>query len=191
MKQTLRVSTLYLASYLVIWVGVLALLVSPASAQVNGSGPSPANAFDSVFDLSSSSIFSNGFQSAGGVIGQTIQLNIDSGGDLGDLFRAESGSEINVTGGDVGDTLSANAGSEINISGGTVGNSFRGNSGSVVSISGGALGFGFNAFAGSQVELIGGEFKLNGADFLSNTITLAPGDTFTGTLTDGSPFIFR
>ena len=38
--------------------------------------------------------------------------------------------------------------------------------------------------------MIGGEFRLNGADFADGTISLADGDYFTGTLADGSSFIF-
>ena len=52
------------------------------------------------------------------------------------------------------------------------------------------MGINFNAEAGSDVEIIGGAFKLNGADFADPMITLQANDFFTGTLQDGSPFIF-
>ena len=40
------------------------------------------------------------------------------------------------------------------------------------------------------MELIGGEFRLNGANFDGGNISLTDGDVFTGTLADGSAFIF-
>ena len=78
----------------------------------------------------------------------------------------------------------------MNISGGTLGGGFGALPGSEVTISGGTLGVGFNASPSSDVELVGGEFRLNGADFADGTISLAQGDNFTGTLADGSSFIF-
>ena len=62
--------------------------------------------------------------------------------------------------------------------------------GSEAVISGGSVGDSFQAFDGSDVELIGGEFKLNGESFAGPIITLEANDVFTGTLADGSPFIF-
>ena len=76
----------------------------------------------------------------------------------------------------------------VNFSGGNAGG-FNAFSGSEVNISGGSLG-GFNAFSGSDVELIGGEFAVNGAAFMGPLITLGDGDVFTGTLQDGSAFVF-
>ena len=92
-----------------------------------------------------------------------------SGGSLLSL-NADTGSAVNVTGGDLGAFVEAEAGSAVNISGGSVGN--------------------FVANPGSAVELIGGEFRLNGTAFSAPTITLSPDDVFTGTLSDGSTFIF-
>jgi len=60
-----------------------------------------------------------------------------------------------------------------------------------VNISGGTFGGSFSASAGSDLELIGGEFRLNGANFSGDTISLSDEDVFTGTLADGSSFIFR
>lgn len=57
-------------------------------------------------------------------------------------------------------------------------------------ISGGSYGRRFEARPGSDVELIGGEFELNGVTYTDSTITLTEGDVFTGTLADGSPFVF-
>ena len=137
------------------------------------------------------------------------EVNV-SGGSLSFFFDAESGSEINISGGDVGSGLDANSGSEVNISGGSIGNGFNANSGSEVNISGGCFDRLFEAFSGSQVnisggsfeppfransgsdvELIGGEFRLNGAAFSGSTITLNADDVFTGTLADGSAFVFN
>ena len=60
----------------------------------------------------------------------------------------------------------------------------------MITISGGSFGSGFGGASNSDVELIGGEFKLNGAPFSGTTITLNDLDVFTGTLADGSAFIF-
>lgn len=57
-------------------------------------------------------------------------------------------------------------------------------------IRGGTIGREFLVRSGSNVELIGGEFRLHGADFTESTISLTFGDVFTGTLTDGSVFLF-
>jgi len=60
----------------------------------------------------------------------------------------------------------------------------------VVNISGGTLGENFENSSGSNVELIGGEFRINGEVYSGGTINSIDGDVFTGTLADGSPFIF-
>lgn len=104
-------------------------------------------------------------------IAGSTQLNLGPGGELPSGFEARIGSELNM-------------------SGGIVGKSFDAEAGSVVIISGGTLGTDFDAIAGSDVELIGGEFRLNGELYLPNTITLTDEDVLTGTLSDGSSFIF-
>ena len=133
-------------------------------------------------------------------------LNVFDGGDVSGLL-ANAGSIVNISGGSVGrisaladstvtisggsvGRISALTDSTVTISGGGVGANFTAFSDSSVEISGGSFGIDFNAEAGSDVELIGGAFKLNGADFAGSTITLQAGDVFTGTLQDGSPFIF-
>ena len=60
-----------------------------------------------------------------------------------------------------------------------------------MNISGGSFGRSFQASPGSDVELIGGEFEFNGAAFSGPSITLNADDVFTGTLADGSAFIFE
>ena len=52
------------------------------------------------------------------------------------------------------------------------------------------MGGAFRATPGSIVKLFGGEFRLNGDAFTGQTITLAEDDVVTGTLADGSSFIF-
>jgi len=132
---------------------------------------------------------------SGGSVGSNFAAQSDSvvnisGGTVGSSFGAFSGSEINISGGSVGSNFDANSGSRVNISGGILGSSFEAQSGSEVNISGGAFGSGFRSDSGGDVELIGGEFRLNGADFLAGTISLTSDDVFTGTLADGSSFIF-
>ena len=207
MNQALRLSFLSLVSCF----GVSALLMSSALAQVNGPGASPSSLFDTVLNLPGDEAVITGAkgESVGGTPGLTTQLNVASGGTVGQIFNAGSGSEVNIAGGAVGGffravagseinfsggilgrNFSANSGSQVNITGGTVGNRFDARFGGEVNISGGAVGIAFDAQPGSDVELIGGEFRLNGADYSANTITLAGDDVFTGTLADGSSFIF-
>ncbi|CAE7240131.1 unnamed protein product [Symbiodinium sp. CCMP2456] len=118
-----------------------------------------------------------------------------AGGSIGNNFIAHPGSVVNVTGGRVG-SMVASADTVTHISGGRVGTgnnlnfSLLAESGSEVQITGGGLGPGFAARAGSTVELVGGEFQLNGAAFIGSQITLGAGDIFTGTLGDGSSFVF-
>ena len=132
---------------------------------------------------------------SGGAVGTLFdalpdsEVNI-SGGTVGGFFDANEGSEVSVSGGTVGLGFLANNGSLVNISGGTFSSRFEAEAGSVVSISGGSFGPEFDVNAGSDVELIGGEFRLNGVDFSGSTITLADNDIFTGTMSDGSTFIF-
>ena len=112
-------------------------------AQVNGLGPSPASEFDVVLNLPGDEALLIGEfgEFIGGEPGQTIQLNLNEGGFIGEFFTANSGSEINISGGAVGSFFLARSGSEVNISGGTVGSFFDVSSGSVVNISGGTRQF--------------------------------------------------
>ena len=59
----------------------------------------------------------------------------------------------------------------------------------MVRINGGTVGRGFDV-QGGDVELSGGEFQLNGEAFTESTVSLGAGDVFTGTLEDGSVFVF-
>ena len=188
-----------------------AFAVSPftTQAQVFDSGPSDSALFDTVFNLPPDPNIGNS-QSRGGVTGQTIQLNIFEDGEIGSSFNALSSIEVNISGGTIGSRFDAQSGSEVNISGGNIGSSFDAKSGSVVKISGGNIDFSFTAesesavevsggtfgtifraLIGSNVELIGGEFVLNGTASTGSNITLNPNDLLSGTLADGSPFIFN
>ena len=81
---------------------------------------------------------------------------------------------------------------QVNISGGQIGSDFDALDGSTVNISGGQFGRDFAARDGSSVNLSGGEFLLNGSAFndTSSPLTLSQGDVLTGTLEDGSTFLF-
>ena len=260
MKRNIAQTRILPCCSLATCLGVWICWISPALAQVNGSGPSPSSSFDIALNLPGDEaiITGNANESIGGIPEQTTQLNISDTGVVGSFFAAESGSEVNISGGAVGDSFQANSGSEVNINGGSVannfsalsgsevninggsvgsrvnisggfvGSSFNALSGSVVNINGGSVAIFFQAFSGSEVninggsigrlfqamsgsevnisggsvgrrfrarsdsdvELIGGEFRLNGANFDGGSISLSDGDLFTGTLSDGSAFIF-
>jgi len=133
---------------------------------------------------------------SGGVLGGGPSANAGSeinvnGGTVLTGLTANSGGVVNVSAGSAGPNFDARFGSVVNISGGSLGARFTAENGSDVNISGGTVGPSFQADAGSDVELIGGEFQLNGTAFSDPTISLAPDDIFTGTLTDGSTFIFE
>ena len=118
-------------------------------------------------------------------------INLPTDGEIDDEESVGDGTQLNVfEGGTVGNDFTAFSGSEVNITGGSVGRSFTASSGSVVNISGGSVGADFDVFGDGNVTLSGGEFRLNGADFGGTTIALDDGDVFTGTLADGSAFIF-
>ena len=134
---------------------------------------------------------------SGGTVGDSFDANDGStinisGGTVGVDFDAQSGSIVNITGGTVGNNFDAENGSTVNISGGRVGNGFDANNGSTVNITGGTVGRDFDTFNGSTVNISGGDFSLNGnvIDDLSSPLTLGIGDVFTGTLEDGSAFVF-
>ena len=132
----------------------------------------------------------------GGMLGNSAQANSGSvvnisGGMVGYQFDANSGSVVNISGGAVGDIFDANSGSVVNVSGGAVGSGFDAFSGSEVNVSGGTFGRSFDAFLGSTVTFIGGEFLLNGEPPANPaSVTLSGADVLTGTLEDGSVFVF-
>ena len=127
-----------------------------ASAQVFDSGPSDPAPFTNVINLPGDMVSFPDSSDVGGVIGETTQVNVDSGGTVGFNSNARSGSEFNISGGSVGNVFDAFGGSEFNISGGSVGNFFNAFGGSEINISGGSVGFSFDAFDDSEVNISGG-----------------------------------
>jgi hypothetical protein len=170
----------------------ITLFASPVTAQVFDSGPSDSALFDNVINVPTDPNIDSSFDMPASIgdDGLTTQLNVSTGGSVGNYANVLSGGEVNINGGTVGDVFDARTGSEVNLDGGAIGFGFTAYSGSRVTISGGTVGRGFREF-GSNVELIGGEFQLNGAPFSGDSISVNNfGDTFTGTLADGSAFIF-
>lgn len=135
---------------------------------------------------------------SGGDVGRSFDVlsgsvvNI-SGGNIGRDFEVRSG-EVNISGGTLGDDFDVWADGVVNISGGRFEDDFVVASGGTVTISGGSFpeSVRFRNRTGSNVELVGGEFQLNGVDFVDSKITFDSfNQIFTGTLEDGSRFIFR
>jgi len=163
MNQGLRASSFSFAG-LVTCVGISVLLISPALAQVNGPGESPANLFDTVLNLPGDEAVITGInlESIGGVPGQTIQLNLTDGGAIGNFFDARLGGEVNISGGMIGFNIDADPGSELNISGGSFDGLIVLDEG-VANISGGNLGGPIIAESGSTVDISGGEIGFVGS----------------------------
>lgn len=141
----------------------LTLFCSPVAAQVFDLGPSDPALFDNVINVPTDPNISDG--KSVGSDDSVTQVNISAGGSVGNLFNANSLSEVNVSDGSVGILFDANSGSEVNISGGSVGDGFKANSLSTVNISGGTIGSNFDAFSGSTVNISGGTF---GSSFDAN-----------------------
>jgi len=123
-------------------------------------------------------------------------VNIEAGGHVGSNFEAV-GTIVNISGGTIGDGFDAFEGSVVTITGGLMGDNFATNSGSMVMLAGGTMGDSFRANRGSQIEIFGGEFRLDGVlvsglESEGSQISMdVPSDSlFTGTLIDGTPFIF-
>ena len=78
-----------LSKSLVTWIGISALLIapSPAPAQVFEPGPSTSSEFDTVINLPGDEAIITGAvrESIGGIPGQTVQLNVEAGGFVGNL----------------------------------------------------------------------------------------------------------
>ena len=162
-------------------------------AQVNGLGPSPASEFDVVLNLPGDEALLIGEfgEFIGGEPGQTIQLNLNEGGFIGEFFTANSGSEVNISGGAVGSFFLARSGSEVNISGGTVlsiyssgtvnvsggtiSSSFEAFDGSVLNISGGTVGSGLTALSNSEVNISGGTVGSNIEAFAESELNISGG----------------
>lgn len=131
----------------------------------------------------------------GGVVGAGFDALKGSkvtikGGSVGAVFEARSGSEVTISGGVIGDFFRAMEGSSVTITGGQFGYGFQARSGSTVKIAGGALGDFVGVASGSDVEFAGGEFRFDGVDYSDDPSAASGARIFTGTLADGTPFVF-
>jgi len=173
-QQMITRSPLYLIGLL-----GLTLFATPVAAQVFGSGPSTSALFDNVINVpADGNLASN--SNIGGA-GLTTQINLSSGGSVGNFSNAFSGSEVNINGGSVGIVLQAFSGSEVNVSGGSLGESFTLLPDSEANISGGNFDSIF-ASEGSEVNINGGNLA---GFFDSNGVVNISGGTF------GRPFAVR
>ncbi len=100
------------------------------------------------------------------------------------------GTDLNLTQGSIGDRFHMFAGSTLNMSGGTIGNDFRSLAGTQINLSGGTVGQQFRVYAGSTIDITGGEFELDGVPVTGTTNFPSGSKLLTGTLADGSVFIF-
>jgi hypothetical protein len=143
--------------------------------------------------------------------GQTLHLA--EGGALGEYFAVASATldiaggtveqglevargRVAISGGQVGDHFDVFDHSKVQITGGLVGDGMRVFADTTVDISGGRFGRGFMGLGG-EVTLRGGDFRINGEPVAG---LVSPGDRvpfswhagteLTGTLADGSVFIF-
>lgn len=196
---------------MVLAIACLGFETSSAIGQVFDPGPSDSALFDTVINLPPAPNIGFG-QSIGGD-GQTTQVNLDDGGFINSSFDVLTGGELNMIGGRINTSIDIRSGGELNISGGLIGftgqafdgshvtmtgglidQSFEVRSGALMELRGGAVSRRFRARAGSDLTLFGTDFKLNGEDFIpapaGTDITLGADDVFTGSLEDGSSFIF-
>ena len=120
-------------------------------------------------------------------LGGTLNIN---GGKVGALAKVYEGT-VNISGGKIDSWFFAYDGSTVNISGGMIGESFSAASGSTVNISGGHIGPGFHVAKGATINFQGGDYRLNGNSYGEDTVALEAGDVFSGTLSDGSSFIYK
>ena len=125
--------------------------------------------------------------------GQGGVVNI-TGGTIAQYSYANDGSVVNISGGSVGEDFWIYA-ATVNVSGGSIGDGMRANNGSAVNISGGVMGDDFD-FSG-RVTLSGTDFRLDGASIaglqqygLPLTVEVPAGSVLSGTLADGTPFVF-
>jgi len=178
---------------------------------VNISGGSVGHGFSSFFSEVNISGGSIG-RSGEALEGSTVNI---SGGSTGVEFNAYDRSTVNVSGGYLGGSFNAFPGSTTNISGGRVGQNFRAIDTAVVNVTGGVVEDGFtssgdrtlvvlsggsvgdNFRTGGTFRVYGGEYRLNGQPIpglstLGDTmnLTLPELSVFSGTLADGTPFVF-
>jgi hypothetical protein len=180
-----------LVFYLVV-LKVSAQTLPSGTINVPGTYPSIGNnqsiGSNTTLNVTSSSVGYNFSAGSSSGSNPNILVNI-SGGTIGNTFVVYRNVNANISGGNFGILFGAGNSSNVNISGGSFDAYFSASSGSRVNITGGSFGREFRARTGSEVSLFGGEFLLNGAPAGSN-VTLANSDILTGTLQDGSTFIF-
>ena len=191
-------SLVSLSSEINISGGVVEGELDAYSTEINISGGTASGIraiSDSVVNVSGGTVNASAFQNStvnisGGTVnysvGNSSVVNITGGTvEGGSGFGLGPRPIINISG-DAVITSVGDGGSTFNISGGTFTSRFTPDSRSDVRISGGN----FPGLSGRDIELIGGNFKLNGNDFSESTINFSNEDVFTGTLQDGSSFIF-
>ena len=117
-----------------------------------------------------------------------------SGGEISEVIEA-SASTVTISGGIVGSSLRAN-GSNVELIGGTIG-SLRATDGSSVKVSGGFTDGSFSLQGRSTLAVAGRHFKLDGQTISGleepgsrATLNVYGGSTLSGTLADGTPFVF-
>lgn len=138
---------------------------------------------------------------SGGIVGKDVDvhggtLNL-SGGKIGSNLDAFDGSTVNVTGGSIGDYFTVHSWGATNISGGEIGQGFYVFGNNHANISGGVI-HGITSEADNVLDLYGGDFRINGVpisglpnvgDMLQTILPV--GSVFTGTFSDGTPFVFN
>ncbi|MEM9345368.1 MAG: PEP-CTERM sorting domain-containing protein [Planctomycetota bacterium] len=151
------------AKYALLAGFILPALAGQSAAQVFDSGPSDPGLFDTVTNIPPSPDIGDSVD-IGGVVGQTIQVNVGDGGSVGNNLQTLFGGEVNISGGVVGIGLTADGG-EVNILGGTAGDSVTSIGGGQINFSGGSIGDGSAVFSGSEFNMSGGTIGTNGAVF--------------------------
>ncbi|WP_152098413.1 hypothetical protein [Lacipirellula parvula] len=141
-------------------------------------------------------------EKAPSLLSSNMQLNLFEGGSLPNYFQlgspwvGSSNVELNVYGGYVGTGLTAGRGTTFNMSGGKMGTTFEANSGSVVRLSGGLFDASPWFKYDSTFILVGNNFRIDGElapGFGTSDLTpisLSMTSTLSGTLTDGTNFMF-
>lgn len=154
---------------------LLTASAAPAVGQVFNPGPDDPTLFTRVLNLPTDPDIDS-FEAIGGSDTETIQLNVEDGGRIGDVVDARFGAEVNIYGGIVGDFFDAFNGSEVNLSGGVVGDYFDAKSGSVLSIRGGTVGSHLNAGTGTEVNISAGTVGSWFDAFSGSTVNISGGN---------------
>ena len=145
-----------------------------ANGQVNISGGSAASGDSASFVGSFTAVADSEVNISGGIVD-------------GEIFTAD-GSEVNITGGVV-ERVDIRKGGRVNLSSGVVGSATMFDA-SELTITGGRMGTMTARRSGPVIRVEGGEFLADGAPPTGNTFTGELDSLYTGTLADGSPFIF-